>query len=86
MSCCLLLFVFLPPPVDNQVVKPYDEYINNGGIVMNTNGYQYATKNGFNGTEQEYLSIKYDGYCEVCNRCGIWPACFEQWLEQENKK
>ena len=53
---------------------------------MNTNGYQYAVKNGFKGTEQDYLSRKYDGYCEICNRCGIWPACFEQWLEQEGQK
>ena len=47
---------------------------------MHTSGYEYAVKNGYKRSKQEWLDGLYESYRAICSRCGIWPADYDGWV------
>lgn len=43
--------------------------------------FEYAKRNGYEGTLQEYCLNQYDAYCEVCKRCDTKPMPYGDWLK-----
>lgn len=47
---------------------------------MQTKGYEYAVKNGYKKSKQEWMKGLYESYRAICARCGIWPADYDNWV------
>jgi len=48
---------------------------------MQTKGYEYAVKNGYKRSKQEWMDGLYESYMAICSRCGIWPADYDCWVQ-----
>lgn len=41
--------------------------------------YEFAKRNGYNGSYDEYLILNYKSYCDTCIRCDVAAMTFDQW-------
>lgn len=45
--------------------------------------YEYAVRNGYKGTHEEYVRLNYTGYLETMKRMIVPAAGFAMWLENQ---
>lgn len=43
--------------------------------------YEYATRNGYTGSFEQYQQLQYRAYCSVCRRCGMEAKLFSEWVQ-----
>ena len=48
---------------------------------MYADGYEYAVKNGYKKSKQEWMEELYESYRAICARCGVWPADYDDWIQ-----
>jgi hypothetical protein len=48
-----------------------------------TKEYEFAVRNGYKGTHEEYVRLNYAGYVASMKRMDVPVAGFEKWLENQ---
>lgn len=41
----------------------------------------YARRNGYEGSYDEYITLQYKGYREICKRCDTKPMSRDEWFD-----